>query len=201
MSEEKGYLKFLINEPIYLVKEPVDSSTVEVVAPSEETVEEKVETQTADQSKQEVTDPVDLVAEPEVEKKQEAPGPEEKVIVIPTKKLLVIYQFEEAEALPVHLKKLMLKIIGAVGIDVMQGVYVNRSFKEIPSALADFENILIFSSSTDLKLEGYKMTAQYETQQFGNTRALVSDELHLLDQQVPLKRKLWGVLQEMFPKD
>lgn len=200
MSEEKGYLKFLINEPIYLVKEPVDSSTVEVVAPSEETVEEKVETQTADQSKQEVADPVDLVAEPEIDKKQEAPVPEEKVVVIPTKKLLVIYQFEEAEALPVHLKKLMLKIIGAVGIDVMQGVYVNPAFKELPSQLSDFENILVFGTQQNLTFKGYQDSHRYAIQEFAHTRVLVSDELSLVSQQIPLKKQLWTALQKMFPK-
>lgn len=198
MNEEKGYLKFLINEPIYLVEEPLDQSAAIMDAPNVERAAEKSETPNANQ---EVAEPIAIVAQPKVEKKQEAPVLEEKVVLTPTKKLLVIYQFEESEPLPIHLKKLMLKIIGAVGIDVMQGVYVNQSFKEIPSTLDDFENILIFSSSTDLKLEGYRMAVQYETQQFGNTRVLVSDELYLLDQQVSLKRKLWGVLQEMFPKD
>lgn len=201
MSEEKGYLKFLINEPIYLVKEPEESSTAEVAAPSTEPTKEKVETPPIGKSGPEVAEPASSVAEPKAEKTATEKSPEVAATVVPTNKLLVIYQFEASEPLPVHFKKLMLKIIEAVGIDVMQGVYVNQSFKELPSALTDFENILIFSTSTDLALEGFQRTAQYEIQQFGKTRVLVSDELQLLDQQIPLKRKLWGVLQEMFPKD
>ncbi|MEQ8714983.1 MAG: hypothetical protein RIC80_18330 [Cyclobacteriaceae bacterium] len=200
MREEKGYLKFLINEPIYLVKEAVDSSTAEVATPSEQATEQKVELPTMNKPDGEVAEPAASALEPKVQEIAIQTSSEEKEKTAPTKKLLVIYQFEESEPLPVHLKKLMLKIIEAVGIDVMKGVYVNQSFKEIPSSLTDFENILIFSPSTDLPLDGYKMKALYETQQFGKTRVLVSDELQQLDQQVPLKRKLWGVLQEMFPK-
>ncbi len=200
MSEEKGYLKFLINEPIYLVKE-VDSSTTAVTTRSEQAIEQKIEPPTLVKSDREVAEPAASAVEPEVQEIATETSSEETEMAAPTKKLLVIYQFEASEPLPVHLKKLMLKIIEAVGIDVMQGVYVNQSFKEIPSSLTDFENVLIFSSSTELGLEGYKMTALYEAQQFGKTRVLVSDELQQLDQQVPLKRKLWGVLQQMFPKD
>ncbi len=200
MSEEKGYLKFLINEPIYLVKEAVDSSTAEVATPSEQAVEQKVELPTINKPDGEVAEPAANGVEPEVQEIATQTSSKETEKAAPTKRLLVIYQFEASESLPVHLKKLMLKIIEAVGIDVMKGVYVNQSFKEIPSSLTDFENILIFSSSTDLPLDGFKMKVLYEPQQFGKTRVLVSDELQQLDQQVPLKRKLWGVLQEMFPK-
>ncbi len=201
MSEEKSYLKFLINEPIYLVKEAVDSSTTPMATPGEQAIEQKVEPPTIVKSDREVAEPATSAVDPEVQKIATQTSSKETEMAAPTKKLLVIYQFEASEPLPVHLKKLMLKIIEAVGIDVMKGVYVNQSFKEIPSSLTDFENVLIFSSSTDLPLEGYKMKALYEPQQFGKTRILVSDELQQLDQQVPLKRKLWRVLQQMFPKD
>jgi hypothetical protein len=162
---------------------------------------EKVETQVSHILHHEVAEPTSTVAEPEAPQIKKEPVAKVVEVVVPSKKLLVIYKFEESEPLPVPLKKLMLKIIGAVGIDVMQGVYVNHCFKELPSTLTDFENILVFSSAADLNLEGYQQTAQYEAQIFGSTRVLVSDELPLLDQQVPLKRKLWGVLQQMFPKN
>lgn len=197
MSEGNGYLKFLINEPIYLVKE-AESQTPDGIN-EEETVDRKVEKSISTKVPEASSETSSNVAEHQPESNQPKVTPEVLAPKVPTKKLLVIYQFEESEALPVHLKKLMLKIIEAVGIDVMQGVYVNQNFKAIPEELTDFENILIFSSTAELPLEGYQMMAPYETQVFGNTRVLVSDELPQLDQQVPLKRKLWGVLQEMFP--
>lgn len=190
-------MKFLINEPIYLVKEKAIETASEDAPEPEKEVSPKTEIQSAPKPSPEVAEPTSVTEPPT--KEEPAVVPQAPAPSVPSNKLLVIYRFEESEALPVHLKKLMLKIIEAVGIDVMQGVYVNHNFKAMPEALTDFENILIFSASADLSIEGYQMKTQYVTQVFGNTRVLVSDELPILDQQVPLKRKLWGVLQEMFP--
>jgi hypothetical protein len=196
MGENNGYLKFLINEPIYLVKESGNKSVVE----KKEVIENKPKNQSDPKEATATSESSSSVAEPQPQQDKAVVQPKMSVIPVPTKKLLVIYQFEASETLPIHLKKLMLKIIEAVGIDVMQGVYVNLNFKEIPALLTDFENVLIFSSSAELPFDGFQKNTPYETQIFGNTRVLVSDTLLLLDEQIPLKRKLWGILQKMFPK-
>ena len=199
MDSEKAYLKFLINEPIYLVKDSPEDSSASV---STEKADPPAFAQPAADIKKPTTEPEQPVlvpsgveeANPAMATKTGASPP-----VVPTKKLLVIYHYVDSEPLPKSLKILMLKIIEAVGIDVMKGVYVNHQFKEIPAHLTEFENILIFSTAVSLPLDGFNATAKYEIQISGQTRLLISDPLPMLENQIALKKKLWGALKQMFP--
>ena len=180
--EDKAYLKYLINDQIYVVNEP----PIRVAESQNTTVTKEESRESADKLES---------SELQLEK-----SPHNKPIPkTPTRKLLVIFEYQDSEALAVNLKKLMLKIVEAVGIDVMTGVYVNSSFKSIPEDLHDFENILVFGSQISIELGSEIRQDLYQIDSIESTRILKSDGLTDLDQQVPLKRQLWGALQEMFP--
>ncbi|MEM8894288.1 MAG: hypothetical protein AAGC88_06905 [Bacteroidota bacterium] len=180
MEENNTYLKYLINDQIYVVEEPKN----EVEKEKEEALLEE---------------PVQMVEEPKTGETEAISTPEIAVPIVPSKKLLVVFDYPDSEPLPVHLKKLMLKIIEAVGIDVMSGVYINASFKSLPDQLLDFENILVFGQGIELPLDDYENGKVYGMQNSGSTRILVADTLRELDQQIPLKKQLWAELQKMFP--
>ncbi|GEM_PF-5150972 len=184
MEENQGYLKYLINEQIYVVKEP------------ELVVADDTETSLAESRIEKV-----VKDEPILEAIKPETSQEKEVLTEPTQKLLVVYKYPESEPLPTNLKKLMLKIIEAVGIDVMTGVYVNSSFKPLPDQLLDFENILVFGKDITLKLEDSPQSQPYRMETVSLTRILTADALIDLDQQIPLKRQLWAELQRMFPKN
>ena len=194
MSEDRSYLKYLINEQIYLIQEEyvtanmdgVKEATGDYDAASEST---KTNVARINQPKKATT--ADEVITTPINNNQPKP----------THRLLVVYDHEGSEALPVPLKKLMLKIVAAVGIDVMTGVYVNVCFRPVPDQLIDFENILVFGNNIELDLSGYHMDNKYVLQEINHVRVLVADQLALLETEIPLKRQLWAELQRMFPKD
>lgn len=170
MSESKEFLKFLINEDIYVI----DQKEVSV---QKEPVEEN-----ALEEEQSVT----------VEVKE----PEEKMVlpVKPKNEILVIFDNPTAKNLPKEDLEYLGKILGAIGKSTEKVDFQNVA-ATTPKAVG-YDFVIAFTPNHQLPVAA--STQQYVSTKLGDGQLIVADALNNISASTDLRKKLWGVLQQVF---
>lgn len=211
MAESNDYLKYFITEDVYIVaEEPIEglestkpnfqNGTFEVAqAKAESSIKADHEPSKAE----ELTKKTPVIEPPkiEIEKTISKETKEITTNVSPEKRLIVVYDYKNAEALPVPLKQLMLKILEAVNVKIADAHFVNASFKPAPKPLGYYENCIVFSLSSKVFAEELKYLSPYSISTLQKTKVLKADSLENLNTDINLKKQLWKMLQTMFPKN
>ena len=171
MSESNEFLKFLINEDIYLidnlpeapkeVKEPVVDS-----APKPESEKS-------------------IVSEPKV-----ALSPPQK----PVNEVLVIFDNPTAKHLPAGELEYLGKILGAIGRSVEKVDFQNVA-ATTPKPVG-YRYVITFTPNHQLPVPA--STQQYVAAKLGDGQLIVADALNNISASTDLRKKLWSVLQQVF---
>ncbi len=199
---DKAFLKHLITEDIYVldVDKSSDENIVETTA-----AEQKAEvSQKEDEaSPPKATTPqlteVQNNSNPEPvshinEEKKEEDIKEEKVLAPVYKQILIIVADTTNQKLNLTDKKYIAKILQAVKVDLHSISLINILNEKVEN-LEGVEKILAFTPNHQLDIS----LAPYQLSDYQNTKMIVSEALATVAQSVELRKKLWGVLQVMFP--
>jgi DNA polymerase III psi subunit len=192
MAESNDYLKYFITEDVYIVAEEPNVGLETTSSQTSQSVTSEVA-----QAKAETPIKVDT----EVSKTEPKEPQEITTNVKPEKRLIVVYDYKESEALPVPLKQLMLKILEAVRVKIPDAHFVNASFKPAPKPLSYYENCIVFSLTSKVYAEELKSLSTYNIATLQKTKVLKADSLENLNNDINLKKQLWKMLQTMFPKN
>lgn len=173
MGNSNEFLKFLINEDIYLIDQKEESSAVvEEVSVVEDsaTVEEVAPA---------------VVSEPE-----------EKLVVIekPKNQILVIFDNPTAKELPAGDLDYLGKILGAIGQSTDKVDFQNVA-ATTPKAVG-YDYVIAFTPNHQLPVAA--STQQYVSTKLGDGQLIVADALNNISASTDLRKKLWGVLQQVF---
>ncbi|WP_420579752.1 hypothetical protein [Reichenbachiella sp.] len=171
MSESAEYLKFLINEDIYLIDN--------LPAPQEEVKEVVKETPPKHE-------PVStVVAEPRV-----SLASTQK----PDNEILVIFDNPTAKNLPAGELEYLAKILGAIGKSVEKVDFQNVA-ATTPKPVG-YRYVITFTPNHQLPVAA--STQQYVSTKLGDAQLIVADALNNISTSTDLRKKLWGVLQQVF---
>lgn len=182
---DKAFLKYLINEELYLIEEEKEEQ-VQPQVPSESEIE-KVEKPKIETPVEKLTDPLETdqsaVAEPAEELiKRKHSG----------KAVLIIFDNTISDSMNPEEKAYLQKILSAVKLNI------------------DDSDLVHVSNIGEYMLEGYQKVLSF-SQKFNpanfdlyvinkleNAQSLIADDLTTISQSVELRKKLWGSLQKMF---
>ncbi|SMD37998.1 hypothetical protein SAMN04488029_3581 [Reichenbachiella faecimaris] len=171
MNESNDFLKFLINEDIFLIDEKsVKNSQVDAVVDHEDTPQkEKVST----------------VQEPSVE--LESPAK-------PTHETLILFDNPTAVNLPTSDLEYLGKILGAIGSSIEKVDFQNVA-ATTPKTVG-YSYVIAFTPNHQLPVP--VSTQQYVSTKLGDGQLIVADALNNISASPDLRKKLWGVLQQVF---
>jgi DNA polymerase III psi subunit len=212
MAESNDYLKYFITEDVYIVAEEpnvglettssqTSQSVTSEVAQAKAETPIKVDTEVS--KTEELTKKTPVIEQPKIDLEKTEPKEPQEITtnVKPEKRLIVVYDYKESEALPVPLKQLMLKILEAVRVKIPDADFVNTSFKPAPKPLSYYENCIVFSLTSKVYAEELKSLSTYNIATLQKTKVLKADSLENLNNDINLKKQLWKMLQTMFPKN
>lgn len=169
MSESNEFLKFLINEDVYLI----DNLPV---AQEEERPKEIPQTEASAPT---------IASEP-------------KVILStpqrPTNEILIIFDNPTAKSLPAGDLEYLGKIMGAIGKSVEKVDFQNVA-ATTPKAVG-YGYVIAFTPNHQLPVPA--STQQYVSTKLGDGQLIVADALNNIAASTELRKKLWGVLQQVF---
>lgn len=171
MSDTKDFLPFLINEDIYVI----DTQSDQQKATIEEKQEPVVEVQAAPA----------VVAEPKVE----LSAPER-----PTNEILVVFDNPMAKDLPNDDLEYLGKILGAIGQSTDKVDFQNVA--ATTPKTAGYLYVIAFTPNHQLSVPA--STQQYVPVKLGDGQLIVADALNNIAASTDLRKKLWGVLQQVF---
>ncbi|MEO9967855.1 MAG: hypothetical protein ABJF11_18835 [Reichenbachiella sp.] len=170
MTDSNDFLKFLINENIYLIDEKGEAEA--------QAVDPKDTTSYSDDSQEaQANEPEPVLEKP-----------------IPSNDILIIFDNPSEPELAVGDKEYLDKILGAIGKSI---------------AIVDFLNVAV----TNPEINGYKQviaftpnhklpiavsTMQYAATTMDGIEIIVADSLINISGSTDLRKKLWGVLQQVF---
>ncbi|WP_422362253.1 hypothetical protein [Reichenbachiella sp.] len=170
MSESNEFLKFLINEDIYLIDNlPEAEVTIE---PEKETVANSEPSPT-------------IVSEPKVT----LSSPQK-----PTNEILVIFDNPTAKGLPTGDLEYLGKILGAIGQSTEKVDFQNVAATTPKPTGYDY--VIAFTPNHQLPVAA--STQQYVSTKLGDGRLIVADALNNISASTDLRKKLWNVLQQVF---
>jgi len=122
---------------------------------------------------------------PEAAKAAEAIG-------VPAVGVLVILKQRLGDLEPSQ-KGLLVKIMGAVKVDLMQETVIHEpDYKVNPGVVTSFLKVISFG------VELPQCPSKYQLAKKGDQLFLASDSVAALEQAIALKGKLWKAMQEMF---
>lgn len=171
MSDSKDFLPFLINEDIYLI----DTEAEVQQAPTEERQQPAAEVDAAPA----------VVAEPKVELKTPA---------LPQNEILVIFDNPIAKDLPKGDLEYLGKILGAIGKSTEKVDFQNVA-ATTPKAIG-YSHVIAFTPNHQLSVPA--STMQYVPVPLGDGQLIIADALNNIAASTDLRKKLWGVLQQVF---
>ncbi|UXX79312.1 hypothetical protein N7E81_18325 [Reichenbachiella carrageenanivorans] len=172
MSESNDFLKFLINEDIYVIDGQNEEPPV-------------VEAKEA---------PVVVEAEKAIE------APVAAKIIIPAKptkpkhEVIILFDNPIAETLPAVDMAYLEKILGAIGLSTEKVDFLNVA-KHAPS-VSGYAYVIAFTPNHQLPVS--VSTQQYVSVKLGDAQLIVADALNNISVSKDLRLKLWGVLQQVF---
>lgn len=175
MSESKDFLKFLINEDIYLI-DNLPEAEVEVKEATEAPVKET--TPASEPSPARVSEPKITLSTPQK----------------PTNEILVIFDNPTAKNLPAGDLAYLGKIMGAIGKSVEKVDFQNVA-ATTPKAVG-YDYVIAFTPNHQLPVPA--STQQYVSTKLGDGQLIVADALNNIAASTDLRKKLWGVLQQVF---
>lgn len=179
--ENTEFLKYFINEDLYLIKGENDllQQKVETVsAPEKEPIADKVVEQ-------------HVVEEPKVELTPPKPpaykGANKKGI-------LILVEDANSEFLNEKDFTYLMKILGAVKLTIDDIALVNVNRTNNYSDL-EFSNAIVFTSNHSLQKS---KTTKYIPSVLGNKKILLADPLDQIAESVDLRKALWDALKSIF---
>jgi len=171
MSESNDFLKFLINEDIYVIDTKLESEleTIRAVKESEDSVTSKIS---------KVEEPIEKLVVSEKQKNE----------------VLVIFDNPTSADLPAEDKDYLGKILGAIGKSNEKADFHNVA-QATPNA-DGYAFVIAFTPNHQLPVSA--STQQYVAVKLGNGQLIVADALNNISTSTDLRKKLWGVLQQVF---
>ncbi len=182
--ENKAFLKFFINEDLYLLKDEHRPGAQSVAA--EDKDERAAQpAQKAVEASQPVPKDLPAAEKAEVPKPPAFKGGNKKGV-------LILVEDTEAEFLNENDFNYLSKIIGAVGLSIDDVALVNAVHVKAIDGLS-YSSALVFTPN-----HSFSVSAKYTIQQEGKSSILLADPLAQIAQSVDLRKQLWGQLQAMF---
>lgn len=179
--ENTKFLKYFINEDLYLIKgenDPLQQKVETVSAPEQKITVERLEQQ-------------DVVEEPKVELTPPKPpaykGANKKGI-------LILVEDANSEFLNEKDFTYLMKILGAVKLTIDDIALVNVNRTNNYSDL-EFTNAIVFTSNYSLQISN---TTKYIPSVLGNKKTLLADPLDQIATSVELRKALWDALKSIF---
>lgn len=172
MNEPADFLKFLINEDIYVIdekKEIISTGT---------TGKEHVENTEVIHETSLVQEPVETLAPPNKQ----------------VHEILILFDNPSADDLPTADMEYLGKILGAIGQSNEKVDFLNLANETVSSE--GYKHIIAFTPNHQLPIDG--STQQYVAVKFGESKLIIADALNNISASTDLRKKLWGVLQEVF---
>ncbi|MEP2025861.1 MAG: hypothetical protein ABJH98_10990 [Reichenbachiella sp.] len=171
MNESNEFLKYLINEDIYAIDE-----------------------------KSEVITQPDAVAETsDGAQKEEVTSVQEPVVALekpakPTNEILIIFDNPTAVNLPAADLDYLGKILGAIGKSIDKVDFQNVA--ATTPKTAGYVHVIAFTPNHQLPIPS--STQQYVSTKLGEGHLIIADALNNISASTDLRKKLWGVLQQVF---
>jgi hypothetical protein len=197
IDEDKlTYLHLLLDEPIYIVKEPAEAQLPVPVIPEPEVKQPAVAQQPA-VTKQPVAQPV-AVPKPQPPVPAALPRPVNK------SKVMILFFNEQSIYLKRNEEALLQKILAAVHLKIEDVDLVNlNNIRQVDymDILKDkvLNQLISFGISlTELNLQIHLLKYQLETVE--GIKMLLADNLSFLEHDMDAKKQLWKCLKEMFSK-
>jgi hypothetical protein len=197
IDEEKlSYLHLLLDEPIYVVKEPAETQLPLPETPEPEVKQPNIVQQPA-MIKQPVTPPVAVP-------KPQPPVPASQPRPVNKSKVMILFFNEQSIYLKRNEEALLQKILAAVHLKLEDVDLVNlNNIRQIDSMdiLKDkvLNQLISFGISlTELNLQIHLLKYQLETVE--GIKMLLADNLSFLEHDMDAKKQLWKCLKEMFSK-
>ena len=172
MSENNEFLPFLINEDIYIIDTIAEESISEVASNSEGNMVATVNNEEDEQIK---------LSEP-VQEYQ------------PLHDILIIFDNPNSKSLPEDEREYLGKILGAIGKSVDKVDFQNVA-ATTPNG-SGYKQIISFTPNHQLPVAA--STQMYISTKLGEGILIVADSLKNISTSTELRKKLWGVLQEVF---
>jgi DNA polymerase III psi subunit len=197
IDEEKlSYIHLLLDEPVYVIKEPAETMLALPVVPKPE-MKQPLVAQQPSAEKQPILQAV-------VALKPAAPVPAAKARPINKSKVMILFFNEQSPYLRRNEEALLQKILAAVHLKIEDVDLVNlNNIRQIDymDMLKDkvLNQLISFGISlTELNLQIHLLKYQLETVE--GIKMLLADSLSFLEHDLDAKKQLWKCLKEMFSK-
>lgn len=173
MSEPEDFLKFLFNEPIYVIEEDGEKEST-----SQEQVEEPIVENPEDKEPKEPTLPI-----ANEQKKQASKND-----------ILILFDNPSDKHLEPSELEYLKKILGAINKSVDHIDFMNVALES--PRVEGYAHVISFTPNHKLSID--RATIQYTAVSFSGSQLIVADALKNISASTDLRKKLWEVLKKMF---
>lgn len=173
MNDSNDFLKFLINEDVYIIDQKSEEKVTEVLS------ENKPE-KTKENEPSSVAEPVEELEAPEM----------------PKNEILVIFDNPSAVELPAADFEYLGKILVAIGKSTDKVDFLNVA--QNVTNVNGYAQVIAFTPNHKLPVP--VSIQQYVAVKLEGAQLIVADALNNISASTDLRKKLWGVLQQVFAK-
>jgi len=190
MEQDTSFLKFLIDEEIYMINE----NKPEIVS------EPDVENEPDIENELDIEDEPDIENEPDVPPGEifESPALNRQRLKFRNTSV-VLLDYQDMNSLPKVNNELLAKILKSVKLDVDEVVKVfKEQFDQINEKSFENCSIIGFFLHLPANLSPLFSTPPYKIGTSGNNKFLYCDQLEMIHEDKALKRKLWEQLKVLY---